>query len=135
MGSITVLSDESRGIAFDDIMEQLENWMEGEDSHESSDSGWNTTRYCIIDYQESGQAVSASNAIRAFMPDIPLLIVTDFQSMIRKRHLQQITGAGPMKMFLWDVHHPQQMVSEMQKWLESVNRQNLSQEHGNARAK
>ncbi|MDN8590490.1 hypothetical protein B2I21_26875 [Chryseobacterium mucoviscidosis] len=130
MEPITVLSDGSRGIDYDHIIELLNEWITDE-KRESAikteknvesmvGSKWGTARYCIVDYQDAGQAVSAANAIRAFVPQIPLLMITDFQSLIRKRHLQLITGTGLMKLILWQEKEPEGLIMEIQRWLYSV---------------
>ncbi|WP_413373629.1 hypothetical protein [Paenibacillus taichungensis] len=129
MEPITVLSDGSRGIDYDNMIELLNEWITDEQRESAvkkernveSEAGseWGTARYCIIDYQDAGQAVSAANAIRAFMPQIPLLVITDFQSLIRKRHLQLITGTGLMKMILWQEKEPDRLIVEIQRWLHS----------------
>ncbi|KOY18420.1 hypothetical protein [Paenibacillus xylanivorans] len=127
MEPITVLSDGSRGIDYDYIIELLNEWITDEqresavktEKNEESmaGSGWGTARYCIVDYKDARQAVSASNAIRAFVPKIPLLVITDFQSLIRKRHLQHITGTGLTKMILWQEKEPERLIIEIQRWL------------------
>lgn len=130
MEPITVLSDGSRGIDYDHIIELLNEWITDE-KRESAvkteknvesmvGSKWGIARYCIVDYQDAGQAVSAANAIRAFVPQIPLLVITDFQSLICKRHLQLITGTGLMKLILWQEKEPEGLIMEIQRWLHSV---------------
>ncbi|UPK43185.1 MULTISPECIES: hypothetical protein [Paenibacillus] len=129
MEPITVLSDGSRGIDYDNMIELLNEWMTDEDRESASkkennvesdaSSKWGTSRYCIVDYQDAGQAVSAAKAIRAFIPQIPLLVITDFQSLIRKRHLQLVTGTGPMKMILWHEKEPDRLIMEIQRWMYS----------------
>ncbi|QOS81122.1 hypothetical protein JNUCC31_09830 [Paenibacillus sp. JNUCC31] len=129
MEPITVLSDGNRSIAYDPIIQMYYEYMSDKqgdsainirkNTREMAWSEWGASRYCIIDYQDAGQAVSAANAIRAFMPHIPLLVITDFKSLIRKRHLQRITGTGVMKMVLWQEKEPQKLVMEIQRWLHS----------------
>lgn len=130
MERITVLSDGSRGIAYENIIELFNEWMEeeqeecirGEEQNQkmSSRSTWGRSRYCIVDYMDASQAVSASNAIRAFLPQLPLLVITDFQSLIRRQHVQQITGNGLIKMILWNQSEPHQLYLDIQKWLYST---------------
>lgn len=76
MERITVLSDGSRGIAYEHIIELFNEWMEEEQEERirseeqnqkpGSRSTWGRSCYCIVDYMDARQAVSASNAIRAF---------------------------------------------------------------------
>jgi len=129
MEPITVLSDGSRGIDYDNMIELLHEWITDEqresavkkekNMHSEEGAEWGKAQYCIVDYQDAGQAVSAANAIRAFMPHIPLLVITDFQSLIRKRHLQLITGTGLMKLILWHEKEPDRLMMEIQRWLHS----------------
>ncbi|MEC0125928.1 hypothetical protein [Paenibacillus pabuli] len=129
MEPITVLSDGNRSIAYDHIIQMYyENMSDKQNDStinieknkgEEAWSKWGASRYCIVDYQDPGQAVSAANAIRAFMPHIPLLVITDFQCLIRKRHLQLITGTGVVRMVLWQEKEPQKLVMEIQRWLHS----------------
>ncbi|MDN4604420.1 hypothetical protein P5G61_24555 [Paenibacillus sp. F6_3S_P_1C] len=129
MEPITVLSDGSRGIDYDHIIALLNEWIPDEkresavntEKNEESMVGskWGIARYCIVDYEDAGQAVSAANAIRAFVPQIPLLVITDFQSLIRKRHLQLISGTGLMKLILWQEKEPERLIMEIQQWLHS----------------
>ncbi|MGV2887005.1 hypothetical protein [Paenibacillus taichungensis] len=129
MEPITVLSDGSRGIDYDNMIELLNEWITDEqresamkrEKNVNNEEGeeWGKAHYCIVDYQDAGQAVSAANAIRAFMPQIPLLVITDFQSLIRKRHLQLITGTGLIKMILWHEKEPDSLIVEIQRWLHS----------------
>ncbi|PAD28542.1 hypothetical protein [Paenibacillus sp. 7523-1] len=130
MERITVLSDGSRGIAYEHIIELFNEWME-EEQEESirseeqnqklgSSSTWGRSCYCIVDYMDASQAVSASNAIRAFLPQLPLLVITDFQSSIRRQHVQQITGNGVIKLMLWNQSEPHQLYLDIQKWLYST---------------
>ena len=76
--------------------------------------------FCIVDYRNAEQAISAAKAIRAFVPDVPLLVITDFKSLVRKRHLQQITGIGVMKLMLWNEQDPDQLVSGIENWLQTL---------------
>ncbi|MFE6078566.1 hypothetical protein ACFVQB_29380 [Paenibacillus sp. NPDC057886] len=129
MKPITVLSDRSRGIDYDNIINLLNEWItdeqresavkKGKNVNSEEEAKWGKAHYCIVDYQDAGQAVSAANAIRAFMPQIPLLVITDFQSLIRKRHLQLITGTGLIKMILWQEKEPDRLIMEIQRWLDS----------------
>ncbi|PWW35164.1 MULTISPECIES: hypothetical protein [Paenibacillus] len=129
MEPITVLSDGSRGIDYDNMIELLNEWITDEqresvvkkEKHTESkeEAEWGKAHCCIVDYQDAAQAVSAANAIRAFMPQIPLLVITDFQSLIRKRHLQLITGTGLIKMILWQEEEPERLIMEIQRWLHS----------------
>ncbi|WP_145152355.1 hypothetical protein [Paenibacillus xylanexedens] len=120
MEPITVLSDGKRRIAYENIIQLFKDWMADAPSGsviETHRGSWENSRYCIVDYQIAEEAVSAANAIRAFMPQIPLLVITDFKSLIRKRHLQQITGTGEMKMILWNEQDPNHLIKDMQQWL------------------
>lgn len=122
MEPITVLSDGSRRIAYENMIPLFEEWIadlpsDSERKDQEDLESWGHSRYCIVDYKDAQQAVSAANAIRAFMPQIPLLILTDFQSLIRKRHLQQITGTGLIKMILWNEHESHKLVMDIQKYL------------------
>ncbi|WP_315793661.1 hypothetical protein [Paenibacillus sp. BIC5C1] len=129
MEPITVLSDGSRGIDYDNMIELLNEWIIDEQRESAvnkekkvdskGEGEWGKAHCCIVDYQDAGQAVSASNAIRAFMPQIPLLVITDFQCLIRKRHSQLVTGTGLMKMILWHEKEPDRLIMEIQKWLHS----------------
>lgn len=125
MEPITILSDGSRSIAYDDMIPTLRQWIVEETcerEHEGimkEQSGWEKSRYCIVDYKDASCAISAANAIRAFMPQIPLLVITDFHSLIRKRHLQQISGSGEVKLSLWHPEQLDQWLSEIQRWLQS----------------
>lgn len=129
MEPITVLSDGSRGIDYDNMIELLNEWITDEqresivkkekNTESKEESEWGKAHCCIVDYQDAGQAASAANAIRAFMPQIPLLVITDFQSLIRKRHLQLITGTGLIKMILWQEEEPDRLIMEIQRWLNS----------------
>ncbi|MEK4664091.1 hypothetical protein MHH93_19575 [Priestia sp. FSL H7-0729] len=122
MEPITVLSDGKRRIAYENIVQLFRNWIEDSTSGstiETHRGSWENSRYCIVDYQIAEEAVSAANAIRAFMPQIPLLVITDFKSLIRKRHLQQITGTGEMKMILWSEQDPDHLIKDMEHWLHS----------------
>lgn len=122
MEPITVLSDGKRRIAYENIIQLFRNWMEDSTSGsaiETHRGSWENARYCIVDYQVAEEAVSAANAIRAFMPQLPLLVITDFQSLIRKRHLQQVTGTGEMKMILWNEQDPNRLFKDMENWLHS----------------
>ncbi|MGF9700502.1 MULTISPECIES: hypothetical protein [Paenibacillus] len=130
MERITVLSDGNRGIAYENIIEMFNQWIvEGQEisirDKEQNEkkrpiATWEKSRYCIIDYMDASQAISASNAIRAFLPQIPLLVITDFQSLIRRQHLQQVTGNGVIKMILWNQREPHQLMLDMQEWLHST---------------
>ncbi|WP_127546579.1 MULTISPECIES: hypothetical protein [Paenibacillus] len=122
MEPITVLSDGKRRIAYENIIQLFRNWIEDSTSGsaiETHRGSWENARYCIVDYQVAEEAVSAANAIRAFMPQLPLLVITDFQSLIRKRHLQEITGTGEMKMILWNEQDPNQLIKDMENWFHS----------------
>ncbi|QLG38468.1 MULTISPECIES: hypothetical protein [unclassified Paenibacillus] len=129
MEPITVLSDGSRGIDYDNMIELLNEWITDEqresvvkkekNTESKEEAEWGKAHCCIVDYQDAAQAVSAANAIRAFMPQIPLLVITDFQSLIRKRHLQLITGTGLIKMILWQEEEPERLIMEIQRWLHS----------------
>ncbi|WP_458124112.1 hypothetical protein [Paenibacillus sp. Z3-2] len=122
MEPITVLSDGKRRIAYENIIQLFRNWIADAPSGsvmETHRGSWENSRYCIVDYQIAEEAVSAANAIRAFMPQIPLLIITDFKSLIRKRHLQLITGTGEIKMILWNEQEPDQLIKDMEKWWHS----------------
>lgn len=130
MEPITVLSDGSRGIDYDNMIELLNEWITDEqresvvkkekNTESKEEAEWGKAHCCIVDYQDAAQAVSAANAIRAFMPQIPLLVITDFQSLIRKRHLQLITGTGLIKMILWQEEEPERLIMEIQRWLHSL---------------
>ncbi|WP_433747199.1 hypothetical protein [Paenibacillus amylolyticus] len=120
MEPITVLSDGKRRIEYENIIQLFRNWIEDSTSGsaiETHRGSWENSHYCIVDYQVAEEAVSAANAIRAFMPQLPLLVITDFKSLIRKRHLQQITGTGEMKMILWNEQDPNQLIKDMENWL------------------
>lgn len=129
MEPITVLSDGSRGIDYDNMIELLNEWITDEqresvvkkekNTESKEEVEWGKAHCCIVDYQDAAQAVSAANAIRAFMPKIPLLVITDFQSLIRKRHLQLISGTGLIKMILWQEEEPERLIMEIQRWLHS----------------
>lgn len=130
MEPITVLSDGSRSIAYDVMIPMLRQWIaEATCEREQEDimneqNEWEKSRYCIVDYKDASCAISAANAIRAFMPQIPLLVITDFQSLIRKRHLQQISGSGEVKLSLWHPGQLDQWVSEIQHWLQTSQQEN-----------
>ncbi|MDQ0173198.1 hypothetical protein [Paenibacillus tundrae] len=125
MEPITILSDGCRSIAYDEMIPRLRQWIVEETcerEHEGimkEQGGWEKSRYCIVDYKDASCAISAANAIRAFMPKIPLLVITDFQSLIRKRHLQQISGSGEVKLSLWHPGQLDQWLSEIQRWLQT----------------
>ncbi|PQP84847.1 hypothetical protein C0Q44_10075 [Paenibacillus sp. PCH8] len=122
MEPITVLSDGKRRIAYENMIQLLREWIAEAPAGLSSETdrgGWENSRFCIVDYQVAEEAVSAANAIRAFMPQIPLLVITDFKSLIRKRHLQQITGTGEMKMILWNEQDPDHLIKDMEQYLHS----------------
>lgn len=122
MEPITVLSDGKRRISYENIIQLFKHWIADAPSGsaiETHRGSWENSLYCIVDYQVAKEAVSAANAIRAFMPQIPLLVITDFKSLIRKQHLQQITGTGEMRLILWNEQEPNQLIKDMEQWLHS----------------
>lgn len=122
MEPVTVLTDGERCINFEKIKPLFEDWIASAPSNSVKETGrgdWESSRFCIVDYRNAEHAVSAAKAIRAFVPDVPLLVITDFTSLVRKRHLQQITGIGVMKLMLWNEQDPDQLVSGIEKWLQT----------------
>ena len=90
MEPITVLSDGKRRIAYENIIQLFRNWIEDSTSGsaiETHRGSWENARYCIVDYQIAEEAVSAANAIRAFMPQLPLMVITDFKSPVSEASL------------------------------------------------
>ncbi|WP_434749400.1 hypothetical protein [Paenibacillus amylolyticus] len=120
MEPVTVLTDGERCIDYEKINQLFEGWIASAPSDSVKETGrgdWEDSRFCIVDYRNGEQAVSAAKAIRAFVPDVPVLVITDFQSLIRKRHLQQITGTGVVKMLLWNEQDPDQLDRGIEQWL------------------
>ncbi|MCK6078516.1 hypothetical protein [Paenibacillus silvae] len=123
MEPVAVLTDGERCINYEEIIQLFMDWIDSAPSDSVKETGrgdWEKSRYCIVDYRNAEQAVAAAKAIRAFVPDVPVLVLTDFQSSIRKRHLQQITGTGAVKMMLWNEQHPDQLKRSIEQWLHTL---------------
>lgn len=120
MEPVAVLTDGERCINYEKINQLFEDWIASAplDSVKGTGRGdWEDSRFCIVDYRNAEQAVSAARAIRAFVPDVPVVVITDFKSLIRKRHLLQIPGTGTVKLVLWNEQDPDQLVRSMERWL------------------
>lgn len=123
MEPVTVLTDGERCINFEKIKLLFEDWIASAPSDSVKGTGrgdWEDSRFCIVDYRNADQTVSAAKAIRAFVPDVPILVITDFQSLTRKRHLQQITGTGVVKMMLWNERDPEHLTRSIERWLHTL---------------
>ncbi|CAI6084548.1 hypothetical protein PAECIP112173_04324 [Paenibacillus sp. JJ-100] len=122
MEPVAVLTDGERRVNYEKINRLFEDWIASAPSDSVKGTGrgrgdWEDSRFCIVDYRNAEQAISAASAIRAFVPDVPVVVITDFQSLIRKRHLQQIPGTGPVRLVLWNEQDPDQLLRSLERWL------------------
>ncbi|MCM3207570.1 MULTISPECIES: glycosyltransferase [Paenibacillus] len=116
MDPVFILSDGERNIQFKEIV-HFYNVILGENEESSNGSSFDSSRCCIIDYKDPEKVVSASNAIRAFHPQIPLLVITDMRSTLQDSHLLRITGVGRIRLLHWNANYPDKLLTDIQSLL------------------
>ncbi|WP_145409862.1 glycosyltransferase [Paenibacillus xylanexedens] len=113
MDPIYILSDRERDIHFKEIV-HFYNVILGDSADHNH---FEKIRCCIIDYKDPEEAVSAANAIRAFHPQLPLLIITDMKSGLHDQHLLRINGVGGIRLLHWNANYPDKLLTDIQSLL------------------
>ncbi|MEY8739903.1 glycosyltransferase [Paenibacillus tundrae] len=116
MDPIFILSDKERNIHFKEIV-HFYNVILGDTDNSADGNHFETVRCCIIDYIDPEETVSAANAIRAFHPQLPLLIITDMKSAVHDKHLLRITGVGGIRLLHWNANYPDKLLTDIQSLL------------------
>lgn len=70
---------------------------------------------CIIDYADPERAIAASNTIRASLPEVTLLIITDMGAALSDNDLIRIRGVGRISLIHWKENYRSKLLMEIQR--------------------
>jgi hypothetical protein len=71
---------------------------------------------CIVDYTDPERTIAASNVIRASLPQVTLLIITDMQAALNDSHLIRIRGVGRIHLIHWKENYQYKLLLEIQRY-------------------
>ncbi|MGO4531653.1 glycosyltransferase [Paenibacillus sp. 2TAF8] len=116
MDPVFVLSDDGRRIKFKEIV-HFYNVIIGDALFKPEGKHFEKISCSIVDYKDPEEAVSAANAIRAFHPQLPLLIITDMHSGLHDQHMLRIKGVGRIRLLHWNANYPDKLITDIQSLL------------------
>lgn len=72
---------------------------------------------CIVDYADPERAIAASNTIRASLPEVALLLITDMGAALSDNDLIRIRGVGRISLIHWKENYRSKLLLEIQRQL------------------
>ncbi|WP_374019390.1 glycosyltransferase family 2 protein [Paenibacillus thiaminolyticus] len=112
MGDIVIFTDRERKIPYTEI-NRFYSVVYYKEPH--ADIRFKAVLCCIIDYKDPKRAIYASNIIRASMPEVALLIITEIGAALNDNDLIRIRGVGRISLIQWKENYRSKLLLEIQR--------------------
>lgn len=112
MGDIIIFTDRGRQIPYTEI-NRFYSVKYFEEPH--ADILFKSVLCCIVDYVDPERAIAASNIIRASLPEVTLLIITEMGAALNDHDLIRIRGLGRISLIHWKENYRSKLLLEIQR--------------------